>query len=131
MPPPILFRMKAKDHKTIRLTVVDDETDLPLNLAGIQSITWQAAPRLSVPVQPTITKSLGAGVTVISPPENGMFDVELLPTDTESYRGEFVFETEVVDAAGKRSTMRYKDEEGNLLEEWHYGLFYVEPQWVP
>lgn len=88
------FTIYAGDSKVLVVTVRDDDGVL-VDLAGA-TIKWSASQLLSgaFSAEASIMKDDGDGIEVTG---TGVFEVELLPADTESLSGKFYHEAEITD----------------------------------
>lgn len=94
------LEMVSGDGVVIEITILDQTTGDPVNLAGCTAsfvVARENSKRLLV------TKTTSAGVT-FPDPVNGRIDVELLSADTAARSGVYEYELQVVDPAGNRST---------------------------
>ena len=96
--------IKLTEGDTARLTVtVRDAAGAVVDLTGATAIAWQMA-RSAFAASPTLSKSLGSGVTVTDA-MNGVFQVALAPADSADLLGDFHHEAEVTDGAGDIATV--------------------------
>lgn len=84
--------MPSGDSRTLRVKCVGTNK-LPFSLAEAVAIRWQLARNVRGPGM--ITKTLGAGVEIVQDGTDWFIDVELLPADTEGYKGDYYHECEV------------------------------------
>lgn len=99
------FEMFAGDTKRLHFTLTSGPpSSAPLDIQET-TIRWQASKgtlaRFSA--LPVLTKTNGNGLEVTDA-FSGALTVELLPADTESLKGTFYHELEVIDASGDVST---------------------------
>jgi hypothetical protein len=90
------FSMFAGDDVDLVVAVAGEGVDLE----AAQAIRFQAAKRPAG--APVVSKAVGAGITAVSASQ---FKVSLGSADTEALSGTYYFEAEVIDAAGKVSTV--------------------------
>lgn len=89
--------LKAGDDHTLEITTGED-------LTGATAITWRLATPGGVLA---VSKDLDGGVTVQSPPTDGIVEVRLDSADTLALKGPYRHETEVFDADGDKATVSY------------------------
>jgi hypothetical protein len=90
------FTMFAGDDVDLVVTVAGEGVDLE----AAQAIRFQAAKRPAGP--PVVSKGLGTGIAVVSETQ---FKVTIGSADTEAMNGTYYCEAEVIDGAGKVSTV--------------------------
>lgn len=93
--------MRSGDDLILKIAVTDADAGGFKNLTGA-AVIWRASRKIGSSA--LISKSVGSGIT-ITDAVNGELEVELVPTDTEDLRGDFVHEAEVVDSLGKKATV--------------------------
>lgn len=95
-------RIVQGDDVDLDLTVLDKDDNI-IPLTGVIALTFKA--KLTIDGQAYIEKSLGAGVSIIDA-ALGQVLVALYPTDTNISAGNYLFEYQITDSAGKLSTVR-------------------------
>lgn len=99
------FQMYQGDSKVLSVTVADEDGQV-VPVDGM-TIRWQASLVVTGGFEPTaaLSKDNGAigGVTTVT--EEGVFEVEIEPEDTESLSGLYYHEAELTDGAGNVSTV--------------------------
>lgn len=89
----------------LRLTVIDNITNLPLDLSGAQEIVWAMGKNVSG--QPLITKLLTANdgsVTVVDA-ATGRVDITINSAEMEPLKGTFYHEVRLTNADNKKVTL--------------------------
>lgn len=99
------FTMYQGDSKVLSVTVADED-GAAVAVDGM-TIRWQASPVITGGFETTATlmkdnDALG-GITTVT--EEGVFEVELDPDDTEDLSGLYYHEAELTDGAGNVSTV--------------------------
>ena len=94
------LEMVSGDAVVLEITVLDQTTNTPVNLAGCSAIFkavhyWS---KLAI-----FTKTTADDVTVPDAAA-GRIDVSIDASDTEALTGEFAYEMQITDSAGNRST---------------------------
>lgn len=99
------FTIYQGDSKVLSVTVADED-GVAVPVDGM-TIRWQASPVITGGFETTATlsKDNGAlgGITTVT--EEGVFEVELEPADTEELSGLYYHEAELTDGAGNVSTV--------------------------
>lgn len=99
------FTMHSGDNVLLEVTLLD-ENDAVVPLSGA-AIDWALAKRKGksgFSHSVLASKSLGSGITIIDAP-SGRFDIGVGPADTDGLKGDFYYETQVLDSAGRVSTV--------------------------
>mgnify|MGYP001351291781 CR=1 FL=1 len=91
------------DAVVLEITILDQTTGDPVNLAGCTAI-FKAAQYWSKAA--VFTKSTADDVSMVDP-INGRIDVSLEAADTDALEGEYAYELQITDSAGNRSTPLY------------------------
>ncbi|TIM16278.1 MAG: hypothetical protein E5Y67_03540 [Mesorhizobium sp.] len=99
------FVMYQGDSKVLSVTVADEDGQV-VSVDGM-TIRWQASPVITGGFDTTATlkkdnDALG-GITTVT--EEGVFEVEIEPEDTESLSGLYYHEAELTDGTGHVSTV--------------------------
>jgi len=91
----------------LKVVVIDEATNEPLNLTGAQALVWALGKRAKASLA-LVTKTLeNAGVEITNALE-GMVTVHLAAADTEALKaGDYYHEMRLVNVAGKRATLMY------------------------
>jgi len=89
---------------TLRFSVIDTETSLPLNMSGSLELIWGLAKRQGV--LPIITKTLNEGVN-LTDAANGIVEVDLHHDETEPLKGEYYHEMRLTTSGDKQITLAY------------------------
>ena len=90
------------DDKIIRVTTLDtDESAVDITGCTIRWVWYKRSPYSLVVDKSTPS---GSGIT-ITDPTNGIFEITLVPTDTESLLGDYNHECELIDLESKISTI--------------------------
>lgn len=85
------FELFAGDTKVLDITVKDDEGAV-VDITDA-TIRWQLARSVNAPA--VLQKAVGSGITISDGP-NGLFEVALANADTETLKGAFYHEAEVI-----------------------------------
>lgn len=101
-PPEINFEMVAGDDKVLRIPILDTNGD-PYSLVAALNVRWWNAKKVSS--APIIQKSLGSGIAIEGMPVDGVVLVTLNSADTAALHGDYYYELEVIDSAGKVGTV--------------------------
>lgn len=94
--------MYQGDEKVLVVTVRDEKTNAILDINGVD-LTWVVY-RKTYPYNVILTKTIGNGIT-LTDPDNGQFEIEILPANTSGIYGDFNHECELVDVNGYPSTI--------------------------
>ena len=94
------FRMYQGDSKTLSITVKDKDGDVVV-ITGA-TIKWQAS--RSYGKTADISKTTSSGISITDGP-NGVFEVTLDASDTESLEGEYYHEAEITFSDSTISTV--------------------------
>jgi hypothetical protein len=99
---PIPLQLLAGESRTYRLTVVADDSGDPVDLTGA-AIEFQLKRAVDDADPPLLTKSIGAGITLLAQTGAtlGRADLELAPVDAQALTGMYVYDI-VVTSAGRR-----------------------------
>jgi hypothetical protein len=84
------FEMHSGDSRIIQLVATDQDDNI-VDLTGA-TIRWQAA-RSAYSKTPLLQKHVGSGVTITFPAA-GVFEVQLLPADTDNLVGALYHESD-------------------------------------
>lgn len=93
--------MYAGDSKYIDVTTLDADNGGVLDITGC-SITYIIYKQSTKNI--VITKTVGSGIT-LTDPSNGRFRITLSPSDTQSMKGIYNHEAELVDLSSNISTL--------------------------
>lgn len=96
------FTMYAGDTKVITATTEDGE-GAPYDLTGITALRWKLA-RTVTSTTALVQKELSAGIEIIDA-DAGRFDITLDSVDTETLKGEYYHEAELIDALDRVATV--------------------------
>ena len=103
------FNMSAGDSKRLKITLVD-EADIPIPLAGVQTIEWNLARSVRSDVA-LVKIVVNGGVVLITDQAGvgqvncGRYDVLINHADTLALSGEYVHFCTLKDAAGATQTV--------------------------
>jgi hypothetical protein len=100
--------MYQGDHKEIVITVYDENgyvsTDPALNRLDITGSTVNWVVHKKYPGGIIVTKTTTSGIA-LSLPVSGELTINLIPSDTLNYSGDFLHECEVTDSGGNIATV--------------------------
>lgn len=96
------FRMVGGDSKNLKIKARDSDGNA-LPLVGASSVKWQLIDHITGAV--LVTKTLGSGITITDADED-FLTVPLIPADTTGLEGDYIHESEVIDASGDTLTPR-------------------------
>lgn len=99
------FTVFSGNDITLNVSLLDENTQNPLNITGAQEIRWQLSKRSASPV-PLIAKDLNDGIVVVNA-GSGIITIALNGADTEPLQGVFYHELRIVNAEGKKITLMY------------------------
>jgi len=94
------FQIYQGDSKTLSVTVQDSDGDAVVITSA--TIKWQASKSKGKTAD--ISKTTSAGISITDGP-NGVFEITLAGSDTESLTGEFYHEAEVIFSDSTISTV--------------------------
>lgn len=95
------FDMMAGDDVELNFTI---SSDIALTLTGASIRWWVARSVGAGPARAVVMKSLVSGIAVTDA-DNRLFTVTLNAADTDGLKGFYYHECEIIDAAGKISTV--------------------------
>lgn len=101
IPSQIPFEMVSGDSKTLRVKCIGIDRQ-PFSLAEAVNVTWGLAKSVSSPT--LVTKNLTSGVSIVQDGDDWLIDVEILPSDTEDYKGSYYHECQVIFSNGAVAT---------------------------
>ena len=102
--------IKAGNSRKFTVSVIDEETKLPINISSFPIITYSLARSVDDIVgEILISKSLGNGITIlpfdaVTNPDDNKYEIILDSNDTLPLKGNYYHESEMTDAAGNKVT---------------------------